>query len=371
MAAAIPRVNIGLLLSRNAGNFRTQARRLSSRKIVQSNVFDGFKGSVGNTPLIKLEKLSDQTGCNIMVKAEFMNPGGSVKDRAALYLIKEAEEKGLIGPGGTIVEGTAGNTGIGLGHMCLALGYKCVIFIPDDQSQEKIDAMRVIGADVRPVPRAPFDDPRNFNKMAMAYADSIENAVWTNQFDNRANRKAHYETTGPEIWEQTNGKVDAIVFGTGTGGTLAGCSMFLKERNPGIKCVLADPQGSVLYSYFKTGKIERTGEGSITEGIGQGRVTQNIEGAPIDFALHMEDTKSVEMTFRLLHEEGFFVGASSGLNVAAAVDLAEELGPGHTIVTCLCDTGQRYFARLFNKKWLSEKGLLDCIPEKFQKSLVA
>ena len=336
----------------------------SARHIVKSNVFNGFKGTVGNTPLIKLESLSAMTGCNIMVKAEFLNPGGSVKDRAALYLIKDAEEKGQIGPGGTIVEGTAGNTGIGLAHMCLALGYKCVIFIPDDQSQEKIDALRVVGADVRAVPRAPFDDPRNFNKLAMAYAEKMDNAVWTNQFDNRANRRAHYETTGPEIWEQTNGKVDAVVFGTGTGGTLAGCGMFLKERNPEIKAVCADPQGSVLYSYFTKGKIERTGNGSITEGIGQGRVTNNVEGAPIDFALHMEDTKSVKMTFQLLHDEGFFVGASSGLNVAAAVDVAKELGPGHTIVTCLCDTGQRYFARLFSKKWLESKGLLDCIPEK-------
>lgn len=335
----------------------------SSRHIVTNNVFSGFKGAVGNTPLIKLESLSAMTGCNIMVKAEFLNPGGSVKDRAALYLIKDAEEQGKIGPGGTIVEGTAGNTGIGLAHMCLALGYKCVIFIPDDQSQEKLDALRVVGADVRAVPRAPFDDPRNFNKLAMAYAEGLENAVWTNQFDNRANRRAHYETTGPEIWEQTNGKVDAIVFGTGTGGTLAGCGMFLKERNPSVKAVCADPQGSVLYSYFSNGKIERTGTGSITEGIGQGRVTHNVEGAPIDFALHMEDTKSVKMTFQLLHDEGFFVGASSGLNVAAAVDVAKELGPGHTIVTCLCDTGQRYFARLFSKKWLESKGLLDCIPE--------
>lgn len=345
------------------------ARNISNHHIIRDNVYNGFKSSVGNTPLIKLEKLSAMTGCNIMVKAEFMNPGGSVKDRAALYLIKDAEERGLITPGGTIVEGTAGNTGIGLAHMCLALGYKCVIFIPDDQSQEKMDALKVVGADLRPVPRAPFADPRNFNKMAMAYADTIENAVWTNQFDNRANRRAHYETTGPEIWEQTNGKVDAVVFGTGTGGTLAGCGMFLKERNPNVKAICADPQGSVLYSFFKTGKVERTGDGSITEGIGQGRVTHNMEGAPVDFALHMEDVKSVQMTFWLLHEEGFFVGASSGLNVAAAVDVARELGPGHTIVTCLCDTGQRYFARLFSKKWLATKGLLDCIPVEHQVSL--
>eukprot|EP00794_Sanderia_malayensis_P001410 gene1410-1562_t len=349
---------------------RSLSRFLSSRAILASNVYSGFRGTVGNTPLIKLEKLSAKTGCDIMVKAEFLNPGGSVKDRAALYLIKDAEERGLIGPGGTVVEGTAGNTGIGLAHICLALGYKCVIYMPDDQSQEKIDAIRVLGADVRPVPRAPFDDPRNFNKMAMAHADAMENAVWTNQFDNRANRRAHYETTGPEIWEQTNGKVDAVVFGTGTGGTLAGCSMFLKERNKNVKAVVADPQGSVLYSYFTTGKIERTGTGSITEGIGQGRVTHNMEGAPVDFALHMEDKKSVQMTFELLHEEGFFVGASSGLNVAAAVDVAKELGPGHTIVTCLCDTGQRYFGRLFNKSWLESKDLLQYITKEHRTSLV-
>ena len=341
----------------------------SGRHVVSTNVFNGFRGTVGNTPLIKLEKLSAKTGCNIMVKAEFLNPGASVKDRAALYLIKEAEEKKLIEPGGTIVEGTAGNTGIGLAHMCLALGYKCVIYMPDDQSQEKIDMLKTLGADVRPVPRAPFDDPRNYNKMAMAYAETLSNAVWTNQFDNTANRKAHYETTGPEIWEQTNGKVDAIVFGTGTGGTLAGSSMFLKERNPEIKAVCADPQGSVLYSYFTHGKLERTGDGSITEGIGQGRLTNNLKGAPVDFALHIQDTKSVEMTFRLLHEEGFFVGASSGLNVAAAVDVAKQLGPGKTIVTCICDTGQRYYARLFSKKWLEGRGLLDAVPLPYQVSL--
>ena len=316
-----------------------------------------------------MEKLSAKTGCNIIVKAEFLNPGASVKDRAALYLIKEAEEKKLIEPGGTIVEGTAGNTGIGLAHMCLALGYKCVTYMPDDQSQEKIDMLKTLGADVRPVPRAPFDDLRNYNKMALAYAETLSNAVWTNQFDNTANRKAHYETTGPEIWEQTNGKVDAIVFGTGTGGTLAGSSMFLKERNPEITAVCADPQGSVLCLYFTHGKLERTGDGSITEGIGQGRLTNNLKGAPVDFALHIQDTKSVEMTFRLLREEGLFVGASSGLNVAAAVHVAKQLGPGKTIVTCICDAGQRYYARLFSKKWLESRGLLDAIPLPYQVSL--
>lgn len=342
---------------------------LLKRGVVTQNVYTGFKGSVGNTPLIKLEKASELTGCNIMVKAEMMNPGGSVKDRAALYLIKDAEEKGLIQPGGTIVEGTAGNTGIGLAHMCLTLGYKCVIFIPDDQTQEKIDMLKALGADVRAVPRAPFSNPLNFNKLAMAYAQETENSVWTDQFDNLANRRAHYETTGPEIWEQTNGKVDCVIFGTGTGGTLSGSGMFLKERNLNIKAFLADPEGSVLYKYFTTGELERTGDGSITQGIGQSRVTNNVNGSPVDQAFHITDKMAVEWTFRLLHEEGFFVGSSSGLNVAAAVEAAKELGPEHTIVTCLCDSGQRYFADLFSRKWLEEKDLLESVPEDYRFSL--
>jgi len=339
------------------------------RTIVTQNVFKGFRGSVGNTPLIKLEGASELTGCNIMVKAEMMNPGGSVKDRAAMYLIKDAEEKGLIGPGGTIVEGTAGNTGIGLAHMCLTLGYKCVIYIPDDQTQEKIDMLKALGADVRAVPRAPFASPLNFNKLAMAHAAETENSVWTDQFDNLANRRAHYETTGPEIWEQTKGKVDCIIFSTGTGGTLTGSGMFLKERNPNVKVYLADPEGSVLYNYFNNGKLERKGDGSITQGIGQGRITNNVNGGPIDRAFHITDKMAVEWTFKLLHEEGFFVGSSSGLNVAAAVEAAKELGPGHTIVTCLCDSGQRYFAELFSRSWLEKKELLEAVPEVYRFSL--
>lgn len=324
---------------------------------------------MGNTPLIKLSKLSAETGCTIAVKAEHQNPGGSVKDRAALYLIKEAEENGLIQPGGTVVEGTAGNTGIGLAHMCNALGYKCVIFMPDTQSKEKVDAMEVLGADVRLVPAVPFTDPKNYNHQAKEYAEKLENSVWTNQFDNRANRKAHFETTGPEIWQQTEGKVDAVTFSTGSGGTLAGVGMYLKSKNPNVKVVLADPQGSALYNHFTHGRIERSEGSSITEGIGQGRVTNNVDGAPVDYALLIKDTDAVHMTFYLLHEEGFFVGASSGLNVAAAVKVAQDLGPGRTVVTCLCDSGQRYFARLYNKEWMKSKGLYDCIPEKYRTSL--
>ena len=234
----------------------------------------------------------------------------------------------------------------------------------------KVLYLLALGADVRPVPRAPFDDPANFNKLAMTYALEHENTVWTNQFDNTANRDAHYRSTGPEIWEQTNGKVDCVIFATGTGGTLAGSGMFLKERNPNIKVYAADPPGSVLYSYFTRGIIERTGDNSITEGIGQGRITGNVNGAPIDHCFHIPDEVSVEWTFRLLHEEGFLVGATSGLNVAAAIEAAKELGPGHTVVTCLCDTGQRYFARLYSKEWLETKGLYDSIPENCRHSLL-
>jgi cysteine synthase A len=319
--------------------------------------------------LIKLKGLSEETGCTIAVKAEHLNPGGSVKDRAALYLIKDAEERGLIRAGGTVIEGTAGNTGIGLAHICNALGYKCIIYMPDTQSQEKIDALRVLGADVYPVPAVPYDDPNNYNHQAMRHAESLPNSIWTNQFDNTANRRAHIETTGPEIWEQTRGKVDAVTFSTGTGGTLAGVGTYLKSKRDDIQVVLADPQGSVLYNWFTNGKLERSDGLSITEGIGQGRVTNNLDGAPIDSAILVKDIDLLKMTFYLLHEEGFFVGASSGLNVTAAVQVARQLGPGHTVVTCLCDSGQRYYNRLFNRAWLESKGLLDVLPEKYQKGL--
>ncbi|XP_002731578.1 uncharacterized protein LOC100377160 [Saccoglossus kowalevskii] len=346
-----------------------QLSRFFLRYLSGDSIRDGFVGMVGRTPLLKLNKLSEATGCTIAVKAEFANGGGSVKDRAALFLIKDAIEKGQLKPGGTVVEGTAGNTGIGLAHICNAMGFKCVIYMPDTQSKEKIDLLRSLGADVRPVPAVAFTDPNNYNHQAMRFADSIDNAVWTNQFDNTANKRAHIETTGPEIWQQTDGKVDAVVFGTGTGGTLAGVATYLKEKNNKIQAYLADPQGSVLYNYIKHGKLERSEGSSITEGIGQGRITENLKGAPIDDAFLVTDKEAVEWTFRLLHEEGFFVGASSGLNVAGAIQAARLMGPGHTIVTCLCDTGQRYYAKLFSRKVLQGKGVLDAVPEAYRAAL--
>ncbi|CAH1792152.1 unnamed protein product [Owenia fusiformis] len=339
------------------------------RCLSQEAIRNGFAGMVGRTPLVRLNKFSAETGCEILAKAEFANGGGSVKDRAALYLIQQAQKDGQLKPGGTVVEGTAGNTGIGLAHICRALGYKCVIYMPNNQSQEKIDLLKVLGADVRPVPPCPFTDPNNYNHQAARFAASIENAVWTNQFDNTANRLAHIEMTGPEIWQDTNGKVDAVTFGTGTGGTLAGVGTYLKEKNKNVQVVLADPEGSVLYNFIKNGKLERTDGSSITEGIGQGRVTKNLEGAPIDDALAIRDTDAVENTFRLLYEEGFFCGASTGLNITAAVQTARLLGPGHTVVTCMCDVGQRYYAKLFSKDFLESKGLLEAVPEQYRANL--
>ncbi|MFE1746080.1 cysteine synthase A [Coleofasciculus sp. H7-2] len=316
----------------------------------------GFVETVGNTPLIRLNNFSDETGCEILGKAEFLNPGGSVKDRAALYIIEDAEKKGLLKPGGTVVEGTAGNTGIGLAHICNAKGYKCLIIIPDTQSQEKMDALRTLGAEVRPVPAVPYSNPNNYVRLSGKIASEMENAIWANQFDNLANRQAHYETTAKEIWEQTDGKVDAWVTATGTGGTLAGVAMYLKEKNPAVKTVLADPMGSALYSYIKTGETKSEGS-SITEGIGNSRVTANMEGVPIDDAIQIDDTEAVRVVYRLLREEGLFLGGSTGINVGAAVELAKQMGPGHTIVTILCDSGARYQSRLFNREWLASKGL--------------
>lgn len=321
------------------------------------DIKDGFVGTVGNTPLIRLNSFSDETGCEILGKAEFLNPGGSVKDRAALYIIQSAEEQGVLKPGGTVVEGTAGNTGIGLAHICNAKGYKCLIIIPDTQSQEKIDLLRTLGAEVRPVPAVPYRDPNNYVKLSGRIAQEMENAIWANQFDNLANRQAHYETTGPEIWAQTDGRIDAWVAATGTGGTYAGVSLFLKEKNPGIRCVLADPMGSGLYSYAKTGGIKIEGS-SITEGIGNSRVTANMEGAPIDDAIQIADPEALRVIYQLLRRDGLFMGGSVGINVGAAVELAKQLGPGHTIVTVLCDGGARYQSRLFNREWLAAKGLL-------------
>jgi cysteine synthase A len=317
---------------------------------------DGFTGAVGNTPLIRLGSLSRETGCEILGKAEFLNPGGSVKDRAALYIIRDAEERGALQPGGTVVEGTAGNTGIGLAHICSARGYRCVIVIPDTQSREKMELLRVLGAEVRPVPAVPYRDPNNYVKIAARVAAETQNAIWANQFDNVVNRQAHYETTGPEIWHDTGGRVDAFVCSTGTGGTLAGVARYLKEQKPAVRIVLADPMGSALYSYIKTGELKAEGS-SIAEGIGSSRVTANLEGTPIDDAMRIPDQECVSMVYHLLRHEGLFVGGSTGINVCAAVRLARELGPGHTIVTLLCDRGSLYLGRLFDPEFLASKGL--------------
>jgi cysteine synthase len=317
---------------------------------------DGFAGAVGNTPLIRLNRLSEETGCEILAKAEFLNPGGSVKDRAALWIVRDAEKRGTLKPGGTVVEGTAGNTGIGLAHICAARGYKCVIVIPDNQSQEKMELLRTLGAEVRPVPPKPYKDDDNYQKIAGRLAQELPNAIWAQQFDNVVNRQAHYESTGPEIWNDTGGRVDAFVSAVGTGGTLAGTARYLKEKKPGVRIVLADPEGSALYSWKKTGKLEASGS-SITEGIGTTRITANFEGTPVDDAVQVTDKRAVAMVYRLLREEGLFVGGSTGINVCAAVDAAKALGPGHTIVTLLCDRGSLYFKRLFNPDWLREKGL--------------
>ncbi len=321
------------------------------------DIKNGFVGTVGNTPLIRLNSFSEETGCEILGKAEFLNPGGSVKDRAALYIIKDAEEKGALLPGGTVVEGTAGNTGIGLAHICNAKGYKCLIIIPDTQSPEKMDALKALGAEVRPVPAVPYKDPNNYVKLSGRIAAEMENAIWANQFDNLANRRAHYETTGPEIWAQTDGKVDAWVTATGTGGTYAGVGMYLKEKNSAIKCVVADPMGSGLYSYIKTGEIKSEGN-SITEGIGNSRITANMEGAPADDAIRIDDEEAIRVVYQLLRQDGLFMGGSTGINVAASIALAKQMGPRHTIVTLLCDSGSRYQSRLFNHEWLKSKGFL-------------
>lgn len=320
------------------------------------DIKNGFVGTVGNTPLIRLNSFSDETGCEILGKAEFLNPGGSVKDRAALYIIQDAEARGLLKPGGTVVEGTAGNTGIGLAHICNAKGYKCLIIIPDTQSQEKMEMLRTLGAEVRPVPAVPYRDPNNYVKLSGKIASEMDNAIWANQFDNLANRQAHYETTGPEIWEQTNGTIDAWVAATGTGGTYAGVSMFLKEKKPTVRCALADPMGSALYNYFKTGELKVEGS-SVTEGIGTSRITSNLEGAPVDEAIRVDDEVVIDVIYQLLHRDGLFMGGSVGINVGAAVALAKQMGPGHTIVTVLCDGGARYQSRLYNPEWLASKGL--------------
>jgi len=321
----------------------------------------GFIDAIGNTPLIRLRQASELTGCEIYGKAEFLNPGGSVKDRAALYIVKDAEERGQLKPGGTIVEGTAGNTGIGLALVGNALGYKSVIVIPETQSQEKKDMLRLCGADLREVPAAPFKDPNNYvhvsGRLAAEIAESDPNgAIWANQFDNLANRKAHYETTGPEIWNDLEGKIDGFTCAVGTGGTLAGTVMYLKEQNPDVTCACTDPMGSVMYEYYQSGKLETEGT-SITEGIGQGRVTDNLQGVPMDTSYRVPDEEALPIIFDLLKHEGLCVGGTTGINVAGAIRLAKDLGPGHTIVTILCDSGVRYMSKLFNPAFLREKGL--------------
>jgi cysteine synthase len=320
------------------------------------DIKSGFVGTVGNTPLIRLNSFSDETGCEILGKAEFLNPGGSVKDRAALYIIEQAEKAGKLKPGGTVVEGTAGNTGIGLAHICNAKGYKCVIVIPETQSQEKIDLLRTLGADVRTIPAVPYADDNNYVKMSGRIANELDNAIWANQFENLANRQAHYETTAAEMWAQTDGKIDGWTAATGTGGTYAGVALYLKEKNPNIRCVVADPMGSGLYSYVKTGEIKLEGS-SITEGIGNSRITGNMAGAPIDDALQINDPEALRVVYQLLHQEGLFMGGSVGINVGAAIALAKQMGPGHTIVTILCDGGSRYQSKIFNRTWLEAKGL--------------
>ncbi len=320
------------------------------------DIKNGFVGTIGNTPLIRLKSFSDETGCEILGKAEFLNPGGSVKDRAALYIIEDAEKKGLLKPGGTVVEGTAGNTGIGLAHICNAKGYKCLIVIPETQSQEKIDTLRTLGAEVRTVPAVPYKNPENYVKVSGRLAQEMDNAIWANQFDNLANRQAHYETTGAEIWQQTDGKIDAWVAATGTGGTYAGVALYLKEKNPNIKCIVADPMGSGLYSYVKTGEIKPEGS-SITEGIGNSRITANMQDVPFDDAIQIDDQECIRVVYQLLRKDGLFMGGSVGINVGAALALAKQMGPDHTIVTVLCDGGGRYQSRLYNPQWLAEKGL--------------
>jgi len=319
----------------------------------------GFVGAVGNTPLIRLRGVSEETGCEILGKAEFMNPGGSVKDRAAVAIVAAAERRGELAPGGTVVEGTAGNTGIGLAHVCNARGYRCVIVMPDNQSPEKYQLLEMLGAEVHKVPVVPYSNPNQYQRVAGRLAASLPNAIWSNQFDNTANRDTHARTTGPEIWEQTAGRVDAWVAASGTGGTFAGVAEFFKSRRRDVRCVLADPPGSSLYAYVRSGTLKATGSGSITEGIGIGRVTANLAEAPIDDAVLVEDGDTVRCVYRLLREEGLFLGSTSGINVAAAVRVARDLGPGHVIVTVLCDGGAKYQSRLFNPSWLEQKGLAD------------
>lgn len=323
---------------------------------------NGFLDTIGHTPLIRLRQISEETGCEIYGKAEFLNPGGSVKDRAALAIVQDAEKKGDLRPGGLIVEGTAGNTGIGLSLVGNARGYRTLIVIPDTQSQEKKDMLRLCGADLREVPAVPYKNPENFvhvsRRLAEEYAKKEEHgAVWANQFDNLANRQGHYETTGPEIWEQTDGQVDAFICAVGTGGSLWGIGTALKERNPDVVIGLADPQGAAIYNHFKHGEAKNSEGSSIAEGIGQARITANIDGTPIDIPYIIPDSEWLPVAYDLLQHEGLCVGGSAAINVAGAIRLAKEIGPGKKIVTLLCDSGTRYQSKMFNPEFLRSKDL--------------
>jgi len=325
------------------------------------DIRDGFIGSIGNTPLIKLRRASEETGCTILGKAEFLNPGGSIKDRAALAIVKDAEERGQLRAGGVIVEGTAGNTGIGLALVGLARGYRSVIVMPETQSQEKKDMLRLCGADLRLVPAVPYSNPMHYARYSGRLAEELaasepNGAIWANQFDNLANRRGHYETTGPEIWRQTDGKVDGFVCSVGTGGTLSGTGIALKERNKRVKVYLSDCMGSGIYSWYARHEFHPEGS-SITEGIGNNRETKNLEGFTPDGQFQITDEEMLPVLFALAHEEGLLVGGSSGINVCGAIRLAKELGPGHTIVTILADSGTRYQSKLFNPEFLREKSL--------------
>ena len=325
------------------------------------DIREGLVGAIGNTPLIRLRKASELTGCTILGKAEFLNPGGSVKDRAALYIVLAAEQRGELRPGGVIVEGTAGNTGIGLALVANARGYRTIIVIPDTQSQEKKDMLRLCGAELREVPAVPYKDPQNYVHVAERLARELaqterDGVLYANQWDNLSNRNGHYRSTGPEIWEQTLGKVDGFTCAIGTGGTLTGIGMYLKENKPGVLVAVADPMGAAMYHYFKHGELRSEGS-SIVEGIGQGRVTANIAGAPVDDAYRIDDEEALLVLFDLLRQEGLCLGGSSGINVAGAIRLAKDLGPGHTIVTVLADSGARYQSKLYNPSFLRSKGL--------------
>lgn len=317
--------------------------------------------TIGDTPLIRLNRASELTGCEILGKAEFMNPGQSVKDRAALYIVREAQAKGLLRPGGRIVEGTAGNTGIGLAMVAKALGYRATIVIPRTQSQEKKDAIRLFGAELVEVDAVPYSNPDNYVRYSGRLAEELaatepNGAIWANQFDNVANRQAHAETTGPEIWTQTDGKVHGFICAVGSGGTLAGVAQALRTQRPDVKIGLADPYGAALYSYYTTGELKSEG-GSISEGIGQGRITANLEGLKVDHAYRIADDEMLGVIYDLVEHEGLVMGGSTGVNVAGAIRMARDLGPGHTIVTILCDQGARYQSKIFNKAFLTEKGL--------------